>query len=48
MKAIEVAKQKAETDAAKAEMAARETAAEEDEDAPRPKKQYPFQLRGGK
>jgi small subunit ribosomal protein S1 len=49
MKAIEVAKQKAETDAAKAELATREAAAEaEDEDAPKPKKQFPFQLRGGK
>jgi small subunit ribosomal protein S1 len=49
MKAIEAAKQKAETDAAKAEMAARESAAEvEEEDAPRPKKVFPFPLRGGK
>ena len=44
------AKQKAETEAAKAELAARQAAEEaaEDEDAPRPKKQFPFQLRGGK
>jgi ribosomal protein S1 len=49
MKAVEAAKQKAETEAAKAELAAREAAAEaEDDDAPRPKKQFPFQLRGGK
>jgi small subunit ribosomal protein S1 len=48
MKALEVAKQKAETDAAKAEMAAREVAEEADEDAPKPKKQFPFQLRGGR
>jgi small subunit ribosomal protein S1 len=50
MKAIEAAKQKAETEAAKAELAARQTAEEaaEEEDAPRPKKQFPFQLRGGK
>jgi small subunit ribosomal protein S1 len=49
MKAIEAAKQRAETEAAKAELAAREAAAEaEEEDAPRPKKQFPFQLRGGK
>lgn len=48
MKAIEAAKQKAETEAAKAEMAAREATAEvEEEDAPKPKKVYPFQLRGG-
>lgn len=50
MKAIEQAKQKAETDAAKAELAAREAAAEAEEEgeAPRPKKKFPFQLRGGK
>ncbi|HEX3147683.1 MAG TPA: S1 RNA-binding domain-containing protein [Gemmataceae bacterium] len=48
MKAIEMAKQKAETEAAKAEIAAREVAEEADEDAPRPKKQFPFQLRGGR
>ncbi|HJZ93223.1 MAG TPA: S1 RNA-binding domain-containing protein [Gemmataceae bacterium] len=49
MKAVEAAKQKAETEAAKAELAAREAAAEADEEeAPRPKKQFPFQLRGGK
>jgi small subunit ribosomal protein S1 len=49
MKAIEVAKDRAETDAAKAELAARAAAQEADEDeAPRPKKQFPFQLRGGK
>ncbi len=50
MKAIEAAKQKAETEAAKAELAARQAAEEaaEEEDAPRPKKQFPFQLRGGK
>lgn len=49
MKAIEAARQRAETEAAKAEMASRESAAEaEEEDAPRPKKQFPFQLRGGK
>jgi small subunit ribosomal protein S1 len=49
VKAIEAAKEKAETDAAKAELAARAAAEEaEDEEAPRPKKQFPFQLRGGK
>lgn len=49
MKALEVAKQKAETEAAKAEMAARAAAEEvEEEDAPKPKKQFPFTLRGGK
>ena len=50
MKAIEAAKQRAETEAAKAELAARAAAEEaaEEEDAPRPKKQFPFQLRGGK
>jgi small subunit ribosomal protein S1 len=50
MKAIEAAKERAETEAAKAELAARAAAAEaeEEEDAPRPKKQFPFQLRGGK
>lgn len=50
MKALEAAKQKAETEAAKAEMAGREAAAEieEEEDAPKPKKQFPFTLRGGK
>lgn len=48
MKALEVAKQKAETEAAKAEIAAREVAEDADEDAPKPKKQFPFQLRGGK
>ena len=48
MKAIEVAKQKAETEAAKAEIAAREAAAEaaEEEDAPKPKKQFPFHVAG--
>src|SRR4051794_9707017 len=49
MKAVEAAKERAETEAAKAELAARATAEEaEEEDAPRPKKQFPFQLRGGK
>jgi small subunit ribosomal protein S1 len=50
MKAIEAAKQKAETEAAKAEMAARAAAEEaaEEEEAPKPRKKYPFQLRGGK
>jgi small subunit ribosomal protein S1 len=50
MKAIEAAKEKAETDAAKADLASRAAAeeAEEDGEAPRPKKKYPFQLRGGK
>jgi small subunit ribosomal protein S1 len=50
MKAIELAKQKAETDAAKAEMAARQAGEEAvaEEDEPRPKKRFPFQLRGGK
>jgi small subunit ribosomal protein S1 len=50
MKALEVAKQKEETEAAKAEIAARDAAAaaEEEEYAPKPKKQFPFQLRGGK
>ena len=50
MKAVEAAKEKAETDAAKAELAARAAAEEaaEEEEAPRPKKKYPFQLRGGK
>src|SRR3954468_78292 len=50
MKALEVAKQKAETDAAKAELAVRDAAAEAEEDdgVPRPKKKFPFQLRGGK
>jgi hypothetical protein len=50
IKAIELAKQRAETEAAKAEMAARQAAdqAAEEEDAPRPKKQFPFPLRGGK
>lgn len=50
MKAIEMAKQKAETEEAKAALAARQAAEEaaEEEEAPRPKKQFPFQLRGGK
>jgi small subunit ribosomal protein S1 len=49
MKAIEAAKEKAETDAAKAELAARASAEEaEEEEAPRPRKKFPFQLRGGK
>jgi small subunit ribosomal protein S1 len=49
MKAVEAAKEKAETDAAKAELAARATADEaEEEGAPRPRKKFPFQLRGGK
>ena len=50
MKAVELAKQKAETEAAKAELAARQVAEEaaEDSEEPRPKKQFPFQLRGGK
>ena len=49
IKSVEDAKRKAETEAAKAELAAREVAAEaEEDDAPRPKKQFPFQLRGGK
>jgi len=49
MKAIEAAKEKAETEAAKAELASRAAAEEaEEEGAPRPKKKYPFQLRGGK
>ena len=49
MKAIEAAKDRAETEAAKAELAARAAAEEAEEDeAPRPKKQFPFQLRGGK
>jgi small subunit ribosomal protein S1 len=49
MKAIEAAKEKAETDAAKAELSARAAAEEaEEEEAPRPRKKFPFQLRGGK
>lgn len=49
VRVIEEGKRKAETEAAKAEMAAREAAAEaEEEEAPRPKKAFPFQLRGGK
>jgi small subunit ribosomal protein S1 len=50
MKAIEAAKQKAETEAAKAEIAARQAAeaVEEESVEPRPKKKFPFQLRGGK
>jgi len=50
IKAVEDAKRRAETEAAKAELAAREAAeaaAEEDEE-PRPKKRFPFELRGGK
>lgn len=48
MKAIQESKRKAEADAAKAEMAARETAQEAEEEAIRPKKTFKFQLRGGK
>jgi small subunit ribosomal protein S1 len=50
MKAVEAAKQRSETEAAKAELAARAAAAEaeEEEDPARPKKRFPFQLRGGK
>jgi len=48
IRAVEEAKRKVDTEAAKAEMAAREAAAEADEDEPKPKKQFPFQLRGGK
>lgn len=50
IKAIEQAKEKAETEAAKAELAARQAAEEvaEESEEPRPKKRYPFQLRGGK
>jgi small subunit ribosomal protein S1 len=50
MRAIEAAKQKAETEAAKAELAARQAAqeAEEESEEPRPKKRFPFELRGGK
>lgn len=50
IKAIEQAKEKAETEAAKAELAARQAAeqAVEESEEPRPKKRYPFQLRGGK
>ena len=50
IKAVEDAKRRAETEAAKVELAAREAAeaaAEEDEE-PRPKKKFPFELRGGK
>lgn len=48
VQAIEVAKQKAESDAAKSEMAAREAAEEAAEEEPKPKKVFPFKLRGGK
>lgn len=50
IRSVEEAKRKVETEAAKAELAARQAAAEaaEEEDAPKPKKQYPFTLRGGK
>jgi small subunit ribosomal protein S1 len=50
IKAVEDAKRRAETEAAKVELAAREAAeaaADEDEE-PRPKKKFPFELRGGK
>ncbi len=46
--AIENQKQHAETEAAKAEMAARDAAEEAAEDEPKPKKVFPFKLRGGK
>lgn len=48
IRAVEEARRKVDTEAAKAEMAAREAAADADEDEPKPKKMYPFQLRGGK
>lgn len=53
IKAIEDAKRKAEADAAKAEMAAREAAEEaataaEPEEEVKPKKRFPFTLRGGR
>jgi len=50
MKAVEAAKEKAETEAAKAELAARAAAEEavEDDEPARPKRKFPFQLRGGK
>jgi small subunit ribosomal protein S1 len=48
LRALDEARRKAETDAAKAEMASREATAEAEEDEPKPKKVFPFQLRGGK
>jgi len=49
IKSVEDAKRKAETEAAKAELASREAAVEaEEDDEPRPKKKFPFELRGGK